>query len=76
MRTGQLRLRYWALDDAGHRIELLATVEQGPDGRFDEVFSADPRPLLAVLELRDGTDWREVRTRAIPGGAPRVLPVP
>jgi hypothetical protein len=76
VRPGMLRVRYWALDDAGQRAELLATVEQGSDGGFAQVFTADARDVDAVLELRDGDGWREVRTRRAPGGAPRVLPGP
>jgi hypothetical protein len=71
-----LRVRYWALDDAGRRVELLATVDQGSDGAFAQVFTDDARDIDAVLELRDGDEWREVRARRAPGGTPRVLPGP
>ena len=76
MRAGNLRVSYHAIDASGRRVEVLARVEQRADGRFDDVFTADPRAVDVVLELRDGASWREVRVQRAPGGAPRVLPGP
>lgn len=74
MRTGNLRVRYWAVDGDGNRTDEIAIAEQESDGRFHGVFTSDARPMDAVLELRDGEAWREVRSRRIDGGAPRILP--
>lgn len=75
MRTGDLRVSYWAVDEKGTRTEQLASVVQRIDGGFDVVFTSDPRPVDVVLELRDGAGWREVRARRVRGG-PRLLPGP
>ncbi len=76
MRTGLLRLRYWAIDAvSGVRGELLAEVSQREDGGFDRVYSTDPRAIDAVLEMDAGAGrWVEVRSRRVPPGPPRALP--
>ncbi len=76
MRAGLLRIRYWAVDASnGSRSELIAESMQRPDGGYDQVFSADPRAIDAVLEMRaDGDRWSEVRSRRVPPGPPRLLP--
>ncbi len=77
MRAGLLRIRYWAVDaSTGSRTELLAESVQRPDGGYDQVFSADPRAIDAVLEMHaEGDRWIEVRARRVPPGPPRLLPV-
>ncbi len=76
MRTGLLRLRYWAIDPAsGERAELLAEVLQRADGRYDRVYCTDGRAIDAVLEMFAGADrWVSVRSLRVPPGAPRTLP--
>ena len=78
MRTGLLRIRYWAIDpDTGARAELLAESRQHGDGQYDGVFCTDPRAVDAVLEMRTGDrddQWLPVRTRRVPPGEPRLLP--
>jgi hypothetical protein len=78
MSTALLRRSYWALDPVSlARVELLAQVEQAPTGAFAPVFTTDPRPIDATLELRVDDGWREVRSRRIePSIEPRVLPSP
>jgi hypothetical protein len=76
MNTGNLRVSYYAVATDGTRAELLAAVVQNDQGGFDPVFTSDPRPILRVLELRDGDAWREVRAEPLPAGPPRVLPGP
>lgn len=74
MRAGNLRVRYWAVDPDGTRRDEIAIAEQEADGRFQNVFTSDPRAMDLALEMRDGETWREVRSRRIEGGPPRVLP--
>lgn len=76
MRAGLVRVQYWALDDAGARVELIATIEQEADGSYARVFTADARPIERVLQLKDGDAWRDVRAERWPAGPPRVLPGP
>lgn len=75
MRAGLLRICYWAIDSTtGERAELLAVASQGPDGRFDGVFSTDVRAIDAVLEMQAGDQWRPVRTRRVAPNTPGLLP--
>ncbi|MBL8677902.1 MAG: hypothetical protein JNK05_01955 [Myxococcales bacterium] len=78
MKIGVIRRSYWALDPVSlARVERIAVVEQASDGSFAPVFTTDPRPIDATLELLADGDWREVRARRLDASNEgRILPSP